>query len=119
MTELWLKVPEGVDVTCKSRILTVKGKRGSVTKNFRHLTCELKKMKQDTPKRKGTFIRIRVWFGSKGDISSTGTVKGLIKNMFVGVTEVSHRFKHFSHQSSQRGFVELREFLSPMVLINN
>lgn len=69
--------------------MTVKGKRGTVTKNFRHLTCDLKKIKQDTPKRKGLFIRIRTWFGTKGDAAATGTIRGLIKNMMTGVFEVS------------------------------
>jgi len=89
-----------VDVQVKSRILTIKGKRGSVTKNFRHAAVEIDKLKQNTPKRKGDYIRIRKWFGSAGDAASAGTLRGIIKSMIVGVTEVSkHSFRTVSATS--------------------
>jgi len=86
-----------VDVHIKSRILTIKGKRGSVTKNLRHIAVEIDKLKQNTPKRKGDYIRIRKWFGNTGDAASAGTLRGIIKSMIVGVTEVS---KHSSRTVS-------------------
>ena len=67
----------------------VKGKRGTITKDFSHLACELKKMKQDTPKRKGTFIRIRIWFGGYKQACAVNTLKSLIGSMITGVREVS------------------------------
>ena len=68
---------------------TVKGKRGTVTKDFSHLACELKKMKQDTAKRQGSYIRIRIWFGGVKQACAVNTLKSLIGNMITGVTEVS------------------------------
>ena len=67
----------------------MKGKRGSVSKDFSHLACELKKMKQDSAKRSGLFIRIRIWFGGTKQACAVNTLKSLIGNMIIGVTEVS------------------------------
>ena len=52
-----------VTVSVKARHVTVKGKRGEVKKNFQHLAVELQKIKQNDNKRKGNYIRIRMWFG--------------------------------------------------------
>lgn len=72
-----------------ARKVTVKGERGEVTKDFSHLACELKKMKQDSKKRTGNFIRIRIWFGGVKQACAVNTLKSLISNMIIGVTEVS------------------------------
>lgn len=68
-----------------------------MTKNFRHAAVEIDKLKQNTPKRKGDYIRIRKWFGSAGDAACAGSLRGIISSMIVGVTEVS---KHSSHTVS-------------------
>ena len=78
-----------VTVTLKARKVTVKGKRGEVTKNFSHLAVELQKLKQNDNKRKGLFIRIRMWFGGYKQACAVNTLKSLIENMITGVTEVS------------------------------
>ena len=78
-----------VTCTVEGRIVTVKGKKGTIKKDFSHLACELKKLKQDNDKRTGNFVRIRMWFGSKKSSASVITVRALIKNMFTGVVEVS------------------------------
>ena len=72
-----------------ARKVTIKGKRGEVTKDFSHVACELKKMKQDNKKRNGTYIRIRIWFGGTKQSCAVNTLKSHINNMCIGVTEVS------------------------------
>lgn len=72
-----------------ARKVIVKGKRGEVTKDFSHVACELKKMKQDNKKRTGTFVRIRIWFGGYKQSCAVNTLKSHINNMIIGVTEVS------------------------------
>merc|ERR1712170_209226 len=64
-----------------------KGARGEVTKDFSHVACELKKMKQTTKKRNGTFVRIRIWFGGQKQSCAVNTLKSAIGNMVIGVTE--------------------------------
>ena len=72
-----------------ARKVSVKGKRGEVKKDFSHIACELKAMKQNEKKRKGNFIRIRIWFGGYKQACAVNTLKSLITNMITGVTEVS------------------------------
>ena len=78
-----------VTVTLKARKVTVKGKRGEVTKNFSHLAVELQKLKQNDNKRSGSYIRIRMWFGGYKQACAVNTLKSLIENMITGVTLVS------------------------------
>ena len=85
-------------------------------KDFSHIACELKALKQNEKKRKGNFIRIRIWFGGYKQACAVNTLKSLITNMITGVTEVSD----LSAQSRQlrRAFVWAC-FLFSLVLINN
>merc|ERR1712087_219333 len=89
LKEDWVEIPAGVTATVNARKVTIKSKRGEVTKNFSHVACELKKMKQESKKRTGTFIRIRIWFGGYKQSCAVNTLKSHISNMIVGVTEVS------------------------------
>jgi len=79
-----------VTVTIKSRVVTVKGARGTVTKDLSHMSVEMQKMKQADKKRKGNFIRLRMWFGAYKQAAQVKTVKSIINNMMSGVVEVSH-----------------------------
>ena len=71
-----------------ARKVTIKGKRGEISKDFSHVACELKKLKQTTKKRTGNFIRIRIWFGGYKQACAVNTLKSHINNMIIGVTEV-------------------------------
>merc|ERR1712045_715323 len=92
LKEDWVEIPAGVTATVNARKVTIKSKRGEVTKNFSHVACELKKMKQESKKRTGTFIRIRIWFGGYKQSCAVNTLKSHISNMIIGVTE-GFRFK--------------------------
>ena len=94
-TDLFLSI---VKCEVNARKVTIKGERGSLTKDFSHVACELKKMKQDSKKRKGTYIRIRIWFGGTKQSCAVNTLKSHIGNMIIGVTEVS--FQTFIPSSS-------------------
>ena len=89
MTQSVMNVSSLVTVDVKARIVTVKGPRGEVKKNFSHLAVELQKMNLKEKKRSGIHIRIRMWFGGYKQACSVNTLKSLIENMIVGVTEVS------------------------------
>ena len=78
-----------VQCTVNARKVTIKGARGEVSKDFSHVACELKKMKQTTKKRNGLFVRIRIWFGGQKQSCAVNTLKSAIGNMIIGVTEVS------------------------------
>merc|ERR1719476_93250 len=92
LTEDFVEIPDDVTVTCKARKITVRGPKGEVSKNFSHLAVEIQKMKQNNKKRKGTYVRIRMWFGGYKQACSVNTLKSLINNMITGVTE-GYRYK--------------------------
>jgi len=58
----------------------VKGPRGTLTKNFRHLQCDIRKI--------GKKIRVDVWWGDRTHKACVNTVISQIKNMFTGVLKV-------------------------------
>jgi large subunit ribosomal protein L9e len=43
VAEQELEIPEGVTVDIKSRVITVKGKLGTLTKQFKHIPFEMSK----------------------------------------------------------------------------
>merc|ERR1712039_377176 len=83
LTMDWVEIPSDVTCTVNARKITIKGKRGSVTKDFSHVACELKKMKQDNKKRKGDFVRIRIWFGGYKQACAVNTLKSHISDKII------------------------------------
>merc|ERR1711983_560365 len=73
-----VKIPEGIDVSIKSRAVTVKGPRGSLTKAFKHLAVDIYKVDKDT-------IKVEKWFGKKKELAAVRTVCSHIENLFKGV----------------------------------
>jgi hypothetical protein len=81
------EIPEGVTVDVKSRLVTVKGPRGELTKSLRHIDMEIRKVSD----RK---IKLVVWHGGRKHVACLRTVRSLISNMINGVTKV--RFSNLS-----------------------
>ena len=75
-------VPEGIEASVKSRVVTVKGARGSLTKSFKHLAIDIYMPDKNT-------IKVEKWFGKKKQIAAVRTVCSHIENLFKGVTKVS------------------------------
>ena len=74
-----IEIPKGVEVTIKSRIVTVKGPRGELTKNFRHIKADLKK--------EGDKIHINLYLTTYKQSAVLYTLATHIKNMLKGVTQ--------------------------------
>jgi len=79
------EIPDGVTVNVKSRLVTVKGPRGELKKNLRHIDMEIKKIGDKK-------IKLIVWHGSRKHVACLRTVRSLIVNMINGVTKVSSLF---------------------------
>jgi len=77
---------ENVEVEVKSGVVTVAGPRGSLTRDFRHLTLDLEW--QAGPRR----LVARCWFGNRKMTARCGTLFGHVKNMVTGVTQ-GYRYK--------------------------
>jgi large subunit ribosomal protein L9e len=75
------EIPEGVSLSVKSRLVTVKGPRGELTKSLRHIDMEIKKVGDKK-------IKLIVWHGGRKHVACLRTVRSLIMNMINGVTKV-------------------------------
>ena len=78
-----LDIPDGVDVTVKSRLVTVKGPRGTLTKNIRHADVDIRILKGKVNK-----VTLAVWQGGRKHVAVLRTLKSLIINLITGVTKV-------------------------------
>merc|ERR1711913_98929 len=105
-------IPEGVDVTVKARKVTVKGARGTLVKEFRHLAVDIYKPSKDT-------IKVEKWFGKKKELAAVRTVCSHINNMINGVTKgylykMRAVYAHFPINcaiSEGGSLIEVRNFL--------
>lgn len=78
-----LTIPDGVEVTVKSRLITVKGPRGTLTKNLRHADVDIRLVKGKVNR-----VTLAVWQGGRKHVAVLRTLKSLIVNMITGVTKV-------------------------------
>lgn len=82
-----LDIPEGIDITIKSRVITVTGPRGTLTKNVRHVDMDIRLLKGKTTK-----VSLAVWQGGRKHVACLRTIRSLINNMIIGVTKASGNF---------------------------
>lgn len=80
-TEEFVDIPENIDVSINARQVIVKGPRGVLKRDFRHITMEIRKVGCDK-------IGLRVWHGKKKHNACLRTIASHIKNLFTGVTSV-------------------------------
>merc|ERR1712242_104618 len=73
-------VPEDVDASVKSRVVTVKGSRGTLVKSFKHLAVDISMPDKKT-------VRVEKWFGKKKELAAVRTVCSHITNLINGVTK--------------------------------
>jgi large subunit ribosomal protein L9e len=85
-----IEVPDDVKISVKSRTVTIEGKRGKITKAFKHLKVELlvKEEVNATTKKKVRFVEINTYLTSYKNSAILYTVGSHIKNMIIGVTKV-------------------------------
>merc|ERR1712170_202740 len=107
-----IKVPDEIDVSVKSRVVTVKGPRGTLTKSFKHLAIDIFMVDPKT-------IKVEKWFGKRKELAAVRTVCSHITNLFTGVTR-GYKYKmravyaHFPINcsiSENGSLVEVRNFL--------
>jgi len=78
-----LTIPEGVNVSIKSRLITVTGPRGTLKKNVRHVNMDIQLIKSKT----GSKVLLSVWQGGRKHVACLRTIKSLIENLISGVTK--------------------------------
>ncbi|KAJ1564631.1 60S ribosomal protein L9, partial [Nowakowskiella sp. JEL0078] len=116
-TDSDIKIPDGVNLSFKARSVTVKGPRGTLKKEFKHVNIEILRVDPST-------IRVRVWHGGRKHLACIRTVCSHIENMIKGVTkgfEYKMRFvyAHFPinvNIGDDNKLVEIRNFLGEKVV---
>merc|ERR1712194_385037 len=108
-----VKVPSDVTVTVKSRVVVVKGARGELQKNFRHMDVDIKYNKATG------VITVDKWFGKKKELAAIKTVCSHIENLFVGV---QRGFKYkmklvYAHFPVNVGIADNKEHITVMNFI--
>ncbi len=79
-----INVPEEVTVSVKSKVVTVEGPRGSLTRSFRHIPIQIGEVRKEG---RVTDVMVRIWFAKSKPKSCVNTVCKHIRNMITGVTK--------------------------------
>ncbi|KAF8076507.1 ribosomal protein L6, alpha-beta domain-containing protein [Lyophyllum atratum] len=77
-----LEIPDNVEVSVKSRVIVVTGPRGTLTKNVRHVNMDIRLLSGKTKK-----VSLAVWQGGRKHVACLRTIRTLINNMVIGVTQ--------------------------------
>ncbi|KAL7914682.1 60S ribosomal protein L9-A [Trichoderma velutinum] len=116
-----LEIPEGVKVNIKTRIVTVEGPRGKLTKNLGHLAVNFGHPKKNT-------ISIEIHHGNRKNVATLRTVRSLIENLITGVTKgfkykMRYVYAHFPinvnlDKNKETGLfeVEIRNFIGEKIV---
>jgi large subunit ribosomal protein L9e len=96
-----VQVIEGCTVDVKARTVIVKGPRGTLTRDFKHLSVEI------TKDAKG-LIKVSKWFGTKKQLAAVRSVVSHISNMMTGVTK--------GFDSKTKNKIEIRNYLGEKVV---
>lgn len=72
--------PRTVKVHIKTRIVTVEGPRGKLTKNLGHLAVSFSHPRKD-------MINIELHHGTRKNVATLRTVRSIINNLIIGVTK--------------------------------
>ena len=78
-----IDLPADVDVSVRSRIVTVKGPRGTLERSFKHIQIDMYIKEEEGQKK----MRVDVWFGKRKATAAIRTVTSHVENMITGVTK--------------------------------
>jgi hypothetical protein len=71
-----------VTLDVKARVVTVKGPRGVLTKNLKHMMVDIYKLED------GKTVKVEKWFGATKESASIRSACSHMLNMITGVTKV-------------------------------
>jgi len=107
----FIEYPEDVTVEVNARVVTVTGKRGTLTREFKHINLDMQHMKEARK------IRCDLWFGNRKQLACIRTICSHIENMITG-TRVGFLYKmkfvysHFPiNVTVANDFIEIRNFM--------
>eukprot|EP01070_Trichotokara_eunicae_P002437 Trichotokara_eunicae@DN264_c0_g1_i1.p1 len=82
-----ITIPDTVEITVFKRVVSVKGKYGTIVRSFKHVQCEMRLLDTEKPGCCKELL-IRIWFGTNKQCSAIRTVLTHVKNMITGVTKM-------------------------------
>lgn len=114
-----------VDVTVKSRVVTVKGPLGELVRDFKHMPMECRVVQgtevedfaEDEAAQAKSYVKVDLWFANRKQLACVRTVCSHVENMIIGVTrgflyKMRFVYSHFPINVSLGGQnVEIRNFL--------
>lgn len=116
LTTEFVDVPAGVTVEIKSRVVTVTGPRGSLTKNLKITPCEMQVIDD------GKKVKIDMWLTRKKELARLRTTASHLRNLLVGVTQgysysVRFVYNHFPINVTVEGQeIQIRNFLGEKIV---
>jgi len=116
MQEESIKVPKGIKIEIKSKIVKVTGKHGNLTRDFKHLPIELKVV--------GNEVRAKMYFAKSKQLSMLRSVCSHINNLFDGVEKKFQYtmrlvYAHFpinANITNGNKTIELRNYLGEKIV---
>jgi large subunit ribosomal protein L9e len=72
-----VKIPKGVACKVDARIVTIRGPRGKLVRDFRHLSMDIRMLNRKK-------VIVEKWFGTKKELAAVRTVCSHIENMIKG-----------------------------------
>jgi len=76
-------IPDGVTISVKSRLVTVVGSRGTLTRSFKHQNVDMKVVGSKGKKK----LIVSVYFANRKQIACIRTITSHVQNMVTGVTK--------------------------------
>ncbi|GBF89983.1 60S ribosomal proteinL9-like [Raphidocelis subcapitata] len=115
-----VEIPKGIEIEVKGRRVRVKGPRGVLVRDFRHLAVDMFLLDEETEEgEKKKLLRVDCHFGKKKRLAAIRTACSHVLNMITGTTkgfEYKMRlvYAHFPINANIEGkgtVIELRNFL--------
>ena len=106
-----------VQLFVRSRVVTVKGPRGTLRRSFKHSRVDITKLSNK-------LVQVEKWFGTKKEVAAVRTICSHIKNLIKGVTQgfkykMRYVYAHFpinTQISEKNTLVEIRNFLGERLI---
>lgn len=92
-----VQIPKGCTVSVKSRVVTVKGPKGTLSKSFKHIKVEITVEKDE--------VHVKIYMNTYKQSSVLHTVATHIKNMLNGVT---NGFRYKMHEVHKHFPIDLQ-----------
>merc|ERR1712151_1163229 len=114
-----IDIPKNITAAVKSRTITIKGPRGSLTKSFKHIKVEITLQEETNPETNEVqkYLELNCYLNTYKQSAIIFTISSLIKNMIKGVTR-GYRYKmhivkkHFPIDITiHKEFIEIKRFL--------